>query len=186
MKKLMAALLLGLCAQAHALEIEGVKLPEKVQMGQSALELNGAGVRSMFIFDIYVAALYLPSRHKTADEIFADQGPKRMELHVVYETGSERLVTGFRKGIERNSTPAQLAALQARMDAFEKAFAGVNTVAKGDVVAFDWAPGQGTRIVFNGKHLAAIPGEDFYRALLSIWIGDNPVTDALKRELLGQ
>jgi hypothetical protein len=28
-------------------------------------------------------------------------------------------------------------------------------------------------------------GEDFYRALLRIWLGDNPVQDDLKKALLG-
>ena len=30
-----------------------------------------------------------------------------------------------------------------------------------------------------------IAGEDFYRALLRIWIGDKPVQDDLKKALLG-
>jgi hypothetical protein len=34
----------------------------------------------------------------------------------------------------------------------------------------------------RGKPIA---GEDFYRALLRIWIGDNPVQDDLKKALLG-
>lgn len=185
MKGLISALLLSLSVHVSALELEGVKLPDKMQVEQASLELNGAGVRSMFIMDIYVAALYLESRKKTAAEVFADKGAKRIELHVVYETGSERLAQGFRKGIERNSTPAQLAALQARMATLEKAFENLKVVAKGDVVVFDWVPGQGTRIIFNGNELASIPGEDFYLALLSIWIGENPVTDHLKQELLG-
>ena len=32
----------------------------------------------------------------------------------------------------------------------------------------------------------AIVGEDFYRALLRIWLGDNPVSGSLKKALLGQ
>jgi len=30
-----------------------------------------------------------------------------------------------------------------------------------------------------------IPGEDFYRALLRIWLGDNPVQEDLKKALRG-
>jgi len=33
---------------------------------------------------------------------------------------------------------------------------------------------------------AAIPGEDFYRALLKVWLGERPASAALKRALLGQ
>jgi hypothetical protein len=31
-----------------------------------------------------------------------------------------------------------------------------------------------------------IPGEDFYRALLRIWLGEKPVQDDLKQALLGK
>jgi hypothetical protein len=32
---------------------------------------------------------------------------------------------------------------------------------------------------------APIPGEDFYRALLRIWVGPRPVQEDLKKALLG-
>ena len=46
----------------------------------------------------------------------------------------------------------------------------------------------GTLIVsFNGSAKGSdIPGEDFYRALLRIWIGDKPVQDDIKEHLLGK
>jgi hypothetical protein len=31
-----------------------------------------------------------------------------------------------------------------------------------------------------------IPGDDFYRALLRIWLGDKPVDGDLKKGMLGQ
>ncbi len=186
MKSWIVALILGLSAHAFAAEVEGVKLPEKIQVGQSTLSLNGAGLRSMFFMKIYVAALYLESTKKSAADVLADKGAKRIELHVVADDApSERLAHGFRRGIEKNSSAAQLGALQSRVETLEKVFENVKTVVKGDVVQFDWTPGQGTRITLNGRELASIPGEDFYQALLSIWIGEKPVTDGLKQELLG-
>jgi hypothetical protein len=186
MKKLLVWCLLCFSAQAFALEVEGVKLEDRAQVGKSVLQLNGAGLRSVFIIKIYVAALYLESPKARADAVFADKGAKRIELHVVAdETGSERFLNGFHKGIENNRDQAQLAKLKDRMDAFEKAFGSVKTVVRGDIIAFDWLPGVGTRITLNGKELGRIEGEDFYLALLSIWIGENPVKEGLKKELLG-
>jgi hypothetical protein len=41
-------------------------------------------------------------------------------------------------------------------------------------------------VVVNGKAQgSAIAGEDFYGALLRIWLGDKPVQDDLKKALLG-
>lgn len=186
-KKLIPILLLCVSASAMALEVEGVKLEDKAQVEKTVLQLNGAGVRSVFFFKIYVAALYLESRKNTAEAVLADKGVKRIELHVVAdEAGSERFVHGFRKGIEKNRDEAQLARLKERMEAFEKAFASVKSVVKGDIITFEWLPGAGiTRIGLNGKELGRIEGEDFYSALLSIWIGENPVMDSLKKDMLG-
>jgi hypothetical protein len=56
---------------------------------------------------------------------------------------------------------------------------------KGMAIAFDWT-GAGTQLVIQGKPAGRpIAGEDFYRALLRIWLGDKPVQDDLKKALLG-
>ena len=47
-------------------------------------------------------------------------------------------------------------------------------------------PDTGTRITVNGQPKgASIPGEDFYAAVLRIWLGDKPVDADLKKGLLG-
>jgi len=186
MGKWIAMLLVCSSMQAHALEVEGVKLEDKVQVGNAAVQLNGAGLRSIFFMKIYVAALYLESKQTTAEAILADSGAKRMALHVVVgEAGSERFVHAFRNDMEKNTAPAQFAVLLGRIEALEKAFENVKTVTRGDTIAFDWLPGKGTHVTLNGKELGNIQGEDFYRALLSIWIGEEPVNETLKKELVG-
>ena len=42
---------------------------------------------------------------------------------------------------------------------------------------------QAVRI--NDEWRGAIPGNDFYRALLKIWLGNRPVSDSLKQGMLG-
>ena len=49
----------------------------------------------------------------------------------------------------------------------------------------DYLPGIGTRFTFNGITRLTIPGEDFNRAMLRIWLGDRPVDGRLKSALLG-
>jgi hypothetical protein len=52
-------------------------------------------------------------------------------------------------------------------------------------IALDWT-GSGTQLVVDGKPAGkAIEGEDFYRALLRIWLGSHPVQEDLKKALLG-
>ena len=59
--------------------------------------------------------------------------------------------------------------------------------AGGPFAGFDgnWS-GTGTVLSVQGKPMGRpIAGEDFYRALLRIWLGDKPVQDDLKKALLG-
>ena len=55
----------------------------------------------------------------------------------------------------------------------------------GMTITLDWT-GAATQLTVNGKPAGKpIAGEDFYRALLRIWLGDKPVQNDLKKSLLG-
>ena len=103
MKKLITILLLCLSMQASAVELEGIKVEDSVQLDNAVLTLNGAGVRSIVFFKMYVVGLYLAEKQHDAETILADAKPKRIALHVlVGEAGAERFLNGFHKGIEKN------------------------------------------------------------------------------------
>jgi hypothetical protein len=58
---------------------------------------------------------------------------------------------------------------------------------EGDVITFDWLPDGGTFVALNGEARGhPIPGDDVYRALLRVWLGDRPTSGGLKDALLGQ
>ena len=51
----------------------------------------------------------------------------------------------------------------------------------------DWLPGNGLRLSVAGQVRGKlIEGEDFYRALLRVWLGEKPVQADLKQALLGK
>lgn len=187
MKKLIVMFLWCVSMQAGAATLEGVTLEDTVQAGNTRLALNGAGVRSIVFFKMYAVGLYLAEKKsQTAAAVFADARPKRIALHVLVGEGDlERFLSGFRKGMEKNHTAAELTALRERMTAFDKLFDNYKIVKLADVIAFDWVPAEGTRVMLNGTELGRIAGEDFYRALLMIWLGDKPVSEDLKTALLG-
>ena len=63
--------------------------------------------------------------------------------------------------------------------------AGIGEAKKGMAIDLDWT-GSATRLQVDGRSAGnPIAGEDFYRALLRIWLGDKPVQDDLKKALLG-
>ena len=61
-----------------AVEIDGVKLEDTVDLAGSKLQLNGAGIRTKVIFKVYTAGLYLPRKVGTPEDVLGVPGAKRM------------------------------------------------------------------------------------------------------------
>ncbi|RMG33780.1 MAG: hypothetical protein D6720_10860 [Gammaproteobacteria bacterium] len=174
----------GAVAFAGSHEVAGVSLPLEVRVEGIAepLRLNGAGVRSKFFFKIYVAALYLEHEGRAAEEILRQLPAYRLAMHFLYhEVSREKLDEGWEEGFRANLSTMALTGLRERLERFKRLFA---TLHEGDVVWLDHIPGQGTRVSINGRFRGLIEGDDFSRALLSVWLGRNPVTESLKKALL--
>ena len=173
----------------HAAEVEGVKIDDRVYIaeGLPELALNGAGVRRKFlVVKMYVAALYLTQRKSVADEILRDGGPKRVAMHVLQdELTAEQLIAALHDGLAANNQPPELAPLERRIRELAGVIRQVGDVRQGGTILVDYLPGIGTRFTINGIPRLTIPGEDFNRAMLRIWLGDRPVDGRLKDALLG-
>jgi len=164
-------------------EIEGVKLPETVQLEGKTLQLNGAGIRSKFFFDIYVAALYLEQKSSDAKAVVMGTGPKRVSMDFLYdEVSKEKLTDGWNSSFAGNLTAQQLQVLQERLNRFNSFFV---TSHKGDRIIFDFLSSGATQMSINGHAAGSIAGADFQQALLSVWLGKTPADKALKQAMLG-
>jgi len=169
-----------------AAEVAGVKLPEQVVLegGGGKLVLNGAGVRKKFVVKVYVGALYLPEKSGNVEKILGGPGGRRVVMHFLHkEVGAEKLVEGWNKGFAANLAKGELKAMEERIGLFNGLF---RTAYSGDVYHLDLVPGKGTEVRLNGNVLGTIPGEDFYRALLKVWLGEKPGDKGLKKALLGK
>ncbi len=179
--------LVAFMSSAHATEVAGVRFEEQARIGDAVLALNGAGVRSKFMFKVYALGLYLPSRTGDASQAISSAGPKRVRIVTLRDVGSEMFIEGLTKGIEKNHNVSDLAALKSRIAQLAATLKGIGELAKGSIVTLDLLPGGMTRLSANGAPLGKdIPGEDFYQALLRIWLGNNPAQDSLKEEILGR
>ena len=188
MKTVLNILVLGLslaAATVFAAEVEGVKLADKVQVGGSELLLNGAGVRTRVFFKVYVGALYVQKKAGAPDAVLGDAGAKRVAMHLLRDLEAEQLLSAFNDGLKKNHTPEQLARLEPQVKQLDAIFGAVKAVKKGDVVLLDFLPGAGTRVTVRGEDRGTIPGEDFNRALLRIWLGEQPADATLKKAMLG-
>ena len=181
------AISMGILAlPSFAAEIAGVKFADQVQAGGTQLVLNGAGLRRKFIFKVYAMALYLPAKATSAAAAIDAPGPKRVAIGMLRDVDAKTFSDALREGIEANHSEAEVKAIEPRIRQLEAVMHKVGTAKEGMRIRLDWVPGAGTQVSINGAPAdAPIAGEDFYRALLRIWLGPHPVQDDLKRALLG-
>ncbi|MCE2968704.1 MAG: chalcone isomerase family protein [Burkholderiales bacterium] len=173
-------------AGAQVVEVEGVKFEPSIQVGGATLQLNGAGVRKRAIFKVYAAGLYVPQKSKSAADLLAQKGPRRVQIGMLRDVDADTFASSLNEGLRNNSTEAQIAAMKPQADALAAALKSHGEAKKGDAINFEFLPDAGTRVVVNGKPIGnPIPGEDFLTAVLRIWLGEKPADADLKKALLG-
>ncbi len=181
LRTIILCVLLSFSTSSMALEIAGVTVPDNLD---TDLQLNGAGIRSKFFFKIYIAELYLEHPASNAAAVLDDTGRKLMVMHILYdEVSREKLISGWNEGFEGNLSEEQFKELSAEISQFNDLFVDVH---EGEQIVLDYQAGQGTMVTIAGKKMGTVAGAAFNRALLSIWLGENPVTDSLREELLGK
>ncbi len=186
MRMMVLLLLAGFTPAAPAADVSGVKVDETVQVGNAELVLNGAGLRSMSVFKVYVAGLYLVEKRASVAAVMALAGPKRFTMRLMRDLTARQLIDALDEGLRDNTPATQHEGLKARAAELAATMTEVHSAKEGDVIALDYLPEIGTRVLFNGVERGKpIAGADFYRALLRIWLGDNPASEELKRTLLG-
>ena len=188
-KRTLSALLLAVAATgtwAQALEVEGVKLEATNQVAATALQLNGAGLRTKVFFKVYVAGLYVPQKTANATQLLAQKGARRVTITMLRDVDAESFAKALNDGLRDNHSEAQFVAMKAQIDALNANLKAVGEAKKGDVIHFEFLPDTGTQVTVNGKvRGSAIAGEDFFTSVLRIWLGEKPVDASLKKGLLG-
>jgi chalcone isomerase-like protein len=175
-------LLLFLAMPVAAAEVAGVKIDDKTRVANTELSLAGAGLRRRAFFQVYAVGLYVQDRK--ADPI-SQPGPKRVQIHMLRDVGADTFTEALADGIKANHSEAEAKALEPRIKQLGATIAEIKEAKKGMTIALDWT-GSATQVMIDGKPAGQpIDGEDFYRALLKIWLGDKPVQDDLKKALLG-
>ena len=169
-------------AGAYARDCKGVSFPEQTQVAGSTLTLNGLGLRQATIFkvNVYVAALYVVKTSGDANAVLDANAPYEMVLHFVRDVGTGDIAKGWNEGMARNSA-GQPPGLQERLATLSSWMADLKS---GQRMIFSFKPGAGVQVTVDGTVKGTINGDDFGRALLSMWLGVPPNPE-LKAGLLG-
>jgi long-chain acyl-CoA synthetase len=179
----LSAVLMLTCA-AQAVEVAGVPVAEHQQASGQELVLNGAGLRSIAFFKVYVASLYVPKKTSTAAALLDSPAPSRMVLRIMRNIDADQLIKALREGIADNVSETELATLQAPMEQLSAIMRKIGSSKEGDTVTLDFK-GESVTTGFNGAAIGVVSAPRFGRALLSIWLGEKPVDASLKKALLG-
>ena len=192
MSNLLTSLLLatsiGLCsagALSAVVEIQGIKLEDSLDLKGSKLQLNGAGTRYKGPFKVYVAGLYVGKKASSLDEIAAQPGPKRVTVTMVREIDAGELGKLLTRGIEDNVPKSELSKLVPGLIKMGQIFADQKKLLPGDNFTVDWLPGVGTVLTVKGKPQdEPFKEPEFFKAILSVWLGPVPADWKLKDALL--
>jgi len=176
--------LLSLCSlvafPAAAKDVDGTAVPDTLTVEGRTLRLIGAGVRTKWMFSVYVGALYAEKPTFNAVNLIKSDQVKAMNLHLLRDVTKDKIVESIREGFTKQSKD-QMPALEGRLDQMA---AAVPDLKKGDVLTLTYVPAKGV-VMGGAAKETVIPGKDFADALFSVWLGPDPVDSDLKRKLLG-
>ena len=163
---------------------EGVTIPRTIDFEGKTLQLNGAGSRSKMWVEVYIQALYLNPLSQNAKEIINDNLEMSIRIEITSAlVSSGKLTRAIHTGFEK-SAGADFEKYKSKMELLKGFLA--DDITKGDVFELTYSPKDSSLWIIKNKELKGkIPGFDFKKVFFGIWLGDKPVDDDLKNNLLG-
>ena len=155
-----------------------------IKVGANELVLNGAGLRSKLFIKVYIGALYAQQKASAPAAFIDSTSLRRMTLRLLRDIDADTLYGALHDGLKGNHSEAELAALKPQIDQFAKIMKKGASPKSGDTIAIDFAA-DGVAVGFNGEARGKVAGAAFAKALMKVWLGDNPVDGSLKKALLG-
>lgn len=172
-------------AMASNTEIAGVHYDSKVKVEGQTLQLNGSGLSYRALQKVYTVGLYTSRKSSKAEEILSMDGPKQLKFVMLVPMRIDELGKLIARGIEANSPRDEFMKLIPSAVDMGRTFSKLRRMVAGDNVVIEWVPRRGTVFYVNGQP-AGLPigDQDFYNAVLKVWIGKSPTTPDLKDALL--
>jgi hypothetical protein len=166
---------------AGAAEIADVKFEKQYTVTENDLELKGVGLlRYLGMFKVYAGAFYL-EEGAPINEALADRA-KRIEVEYLRSFKGEEFGPATVEMMEKNVDKSTIERLRQQIDYHNSLY---EDVGPGDRYALTYIPGKGTELALNGEPKGVVEGADFATALFSIWIGQEPIDESFKRQIMG-
>jgi chalcone isomerase-like protein len=162
----------------------GVKFPAKI--GETTLLGVGLRTKTFVKVKVYAVGLYVadaalagPLKDKTGPALYQElvwgDFPKEIHLRLVRDVSASQMQEAIRDALEK--------ADKARTDQFVSYFSDIKT---GEAYVLRWAPGGTLETIAKGTPKPPIADKNFAAAVFGIWLGEEPVQDDIKRDLVAR
>ena len=160
----------------------GVRFPEKI--GETTLLGVGLRTKSVLKVKVYAVGLYVADsalagslKDKTGPALYRElvwgDFPKEIHLRLVRDVSASQMQEAIRDALEK--------ADKARTDQFVSYFSDIKT---GEEYVLRWAAGGTLETIAKGVPKPPIADKNFAAAVFGIWLGDEPIQDDIKRDLI--
>jgi len=126
--------------------------------------------------DIYNATLFTQTGFKKS-KLLADDEPLKLELCYLKPIGRDDLIKGAEAVLDVNLSNE----LKQDVASLHKSYVDVKP---GDCYVLEYGPEMGTQLKLNNKLAFSTTQKGFKSVYFGIWLGQNPLSDDLKEELL--
>lgn len=160
--------------------IEGARFPATLEVGERRYERIGHGLFRYMIWDAYAGAYYQAAGYPRP----APQSdvPRRLELEYFHAIEAGDFAEATRERIRKALPGDEFARLEPSLAAFNGRYRDVRP---GDRYALGW-DGDALTLALNGETLYSGGDPALANALFGIWLGDDPLGDDFREDLLGR
>ena len=165
----------------HAAELDGVQLPDTLEIDGKSLHLNGFGRRTFSVLGIhiYVASLYLEHLSTDPEAIIRSPDTKLLIVRFERSVSADDARKAWRDGLENNC----VAPCRLDPEDVERFLAMVPAMHEGDNYSMLFTQHRAI-VTVSGHQIGTISQPHFADAMLATFLGPNPASPRLKRALL--
>jgi chalcone isomerase-like protein len=180
---ILSAIIIPVWIAARPAELDGVQVPDTLQVDGKTLHLNGYGLRTYSILGIhiYVASLYLEHLSASPEEIIQSPETKLLLVRFERSVSADQARKAWHDGLVNNcKSPCQLDPKDV-----ETFLADIPAMHTGDNFSLLFKQ-HGATVTVGGQQIGTISSQQFSEAMLATFLGPNPASPRLKQELLGR
>ncbi|WP_158661012.1 chalcone isomerase family protein [Thiomicrorhabdus sp. Milos-T2] len=137
------------------------------------------GTATWLFFDIYQASLYVDSSKKSLPNNFLEDSELlKLKLCYLKEITPDIFIEGANKVLPKDISPQ----LKKEVERLHMAYKAVKP---GDCYTLKYTPQDGTTLLLNDVPIFSSSAPGFKAVYFGIWLGENPLSEDLKSNLIG-